>query len=106
MALSRNDRRWLVAGIIAAVGWAAGIAILVLAPPAEDDPLGEYTASKQYEAGVERIGGKSAVLGAELNETIASWFQGTKLGYTIGITSVFVSLIYLGWTSDRFKAKG
>jgi hypothetical protein len=101
VSLSRNTRRWLVAGIIAGIGWVVAVPIIVRAPPPEDDPLAEYKASKKYEASVERIGGKSAVLGSELNDALASLFHGARLGYTIGVAALVVAAISLAWNGNR-----
>lgn len=103
VSVSPNTRRWLVAGIIAAIGLTVATPIIVLATPDEDDPLREYRSSKQYEAGMERIGGKSAVLGSEINEFLASLFRGARLGYTIGVTSLVVTALSLAWNRTNVR---
>ena len=103
MSVSPNTRHWLVAGIIAAIGLAVATPIIVLATPDEDDPLREYRSSKQYEDGMERIGGKSAVFGSELNELLASLFRGARLGYTIGVTSLVVTALSLAWNRTNVR---
>lgn len=80
------------------MGLVIGIAIIALAPLPEDDPLEQQKLSKQYEGSMERIGGKSAVMGAEINDFLASLFHGARLGYTVGITSLLVAALYLRWT--------
>jgi len=48
--------------------------------------------SKSYEYEVERIGGKSAVMGVEMNAWLASLWRGRRLAYTLASFSVVASL--------------
>lgn len=91
VALTQEKRRQIIAGVIAGIGLLAAVSIVVLAAPDEDDPLAEQKASKVYEQGIEKIGGKSAVMGAELNDFLASLFHGARLGYTVGITALVIA---------------
>ena len=103
MPVSPSTRRLLVAGTIAAIGWACATPIIVLAPSDVEDPLREYKSSKQYETSMERIGGKSAVFGSEINELLASLFRGARFGYTIGVASLVVAAISLAWKSPASR---
>ena len=49
--------------------------------------------SKSYQYNLERIGGKSAVLGAEFDDWFGGLWHGRKLAYTLGCLSVGSSLI-------------
>ena len=75
--------RGIVAGVIGVVGCAIGLAIWALATPDAANPLEAYEQSKRYDAELQRVGGKSAVFGAELQRGIASLFHGPTLGLTI-----------------------
>ena len=49
--------------------------------------------SKTYENGLERMGGKSAVLAAEITQWFASLWHGRRLAYTVLVLSVGGSLV-------------
>jgi hypothetical protein len=86
----------LLAGVI------IGALITGNAAPENDDPLA-YGAdasvyavtpyeSKQYHYQLERVGGKSAVFAAELNDWLGSLWHGQRLGYTVAVISIVCAI--------------
>ncbi|HEY1956178.1 MAG TPA: hypothetical protein VGH28_11200 [Polyangiaceae bacterium] len=100
MKLSQGARR-IVAAAIVAVGCGVGLSIWALAAPEAPNPLEEYEQSKRYDAELQRVGGKSAVFGAELSSGIASLFRGGTLGLTICGLSLFVAGGFFYFTRAR-----
>jgi len=98
--VARSSRR-IVAAVIAVVGCAVGLAIWALATPDEANPLEAYEQSKRYDAELQRVGGKSAVFGAELQHGIASLFHGPTLGLTICGLSLALAGGFLFFTRER-----
>jgi len=85
----------VTAAVILAVGWGAAIIVYFASAPVEDDPLRVFHESKRYEDSVERVGGKAAVFGNEVAETIAGLFRGQTLAFTIAMLTVTVAFVYL-----------
>jgi hypothetical protein len=89
---------------ILAVGW--GIAIPVYLHGASDDELPfELTDAAKLNVGrLERLGGKSAVFYQQLGDSLASLFQGWRLGITIAVATCVVALVYFMVSTRPRKA--
>ena len=104
--MTPTTRRYLVALAIVVVGFCVGIPVYLLAPPEPPNPLEEWEQSKRYQSGLERVGGKSAVFGAEVTEAIESCFRGASLGITIGALSIVLAGGYLFFTRESRRRRG
>ena len=93
--------RRIVAAVLVVVGSGIGLAIWALATPDAANPLEEYEQSKRYDAELQRVGGKSAVFGAEMQRGIASLFHGPTLGLTICGLSLALAGGFLFFTRER-----
>jgi hypothetical protein len=87
-----NHARRVVATILI-VGWAIALGVYVTAPPPvpEDEQVSgeidDMEHSKTHLRQIEMVGGKAAVFTAELNEGIASLWEGRTRAFTIaGLT--------------------
>ena len=82
--------------IILAVGLAAAI-IIYVAQPFVHDGGGEYSPTKRDLYEIEKIGGKSTVLGVEFNSWFSSLWHGRRLAYTVAFLSIagFVACLWL-----------
>lgn len=90
-ALARRLSAWILA-----VGLILAAAVYSKTYPGDTDPdPNELNAdnSKRYEDSVERIGGKSAVLGIEMEDDLTSLWHGRKLAYTLAGLSITASLL-------------
>jgi hypothetical protein len=76
------------------VGWGAAIAIFVSRAGDDALPFELTDDGKRYTYEVERLGGKQAVVFAQLNELLASLFRGQGLGLTIGVLASVAALLY------------
>ncbi len=94
-------RRVVVAGILA-VGWIAAAAIYLAMPDVvEDEGVSEIESSREYERQVEVIGGKGALLAAELDRWIAGLWQGKNHAYTVAFLTALVALAFYVWDRTR-----
>ncbi len=110
MRLPATVRTWatrtrvVVAGILLA-GWAIAAAVYVSAPPPEpeNDDVYDMEHSKKYQLQLEKIGGKAAVLGTEIDAWLAGLWEGRARAYTIAGLTVAVAGAYalLARTSPR-----
>lgn len=85
--------RWM-GGILLGAGLILSIAIFMRTDPTDGDPDPyELNAqnSKRYEDQLERIGGKGAILGVEVQSWWDSLWHGRKLAYTVLTLSVVSS---------------
>ncbi len=101
-----STRTWAITAGILVVGW--GIAIVVYAtatPVVTDDMVDDWEHSRRYLLQLERIGGKAAVLGSEMNAWIAGLWQGQALAYTIAFLTAAVALGYF-FLARRSRARG
>lgn len=97
----KKERRLLVAAAIAVVGGLGGLALWAFAAPVEENPLDVYEQSKLYQANLERVGGKAAFLGDDIQRWLASLFHGPNLGLTIGALSLVAAGAFLFFTRPR-----
>jgi hypothetical protein len=92
--------QWIGTAILV-LGLALASAVYLNTSPNDSDPDPyELNAgnSKRYAAALERIGGKSAVLGVEVEDGIASLFHGRKLAYTIATLSITGALLFFAFS--------
>jgi len=92
--------RFYRAGIcVLSAGLLSAATVYLTASDAKDGAIGYESAgnhsyaimpgdSKLYQYDLERIGGKSAVMAAELNDWLASLWHGRQLAYTLAFLSV------------------
>lgn len=91
-----NHGRRVVAAILI-VGWAIALGAYLTAPApvAEDEQVSgeiyDMEHSKTHLRQIEMIGGKAAVFTAELNDAIASLWEGRNRAYTIAGLTVAVA---------------
>lgn len=84
-----------VSGAVLALGLAAALAISLLTPPEEIDPLlGEPLANKKYLRELRVIGGRANVVAAEFNEWFAGLWHGRALGGTVAVLTVAGVLVF------------
>ena len=90
--VAQRARRWALGGLI--VGLALSAAIYSRTDPTDGDPdpyqLNAQN-SKRYEDQLERIGGKSAVLGVEIQGWWDSLWHGRQLAYTVLVLTLLSS---------------
>jgi hypothetical protein len=79
---------------ILGVGWGIGIPIYLRGASDEELPYELTDAAKLNVSRLERLGGKSAVFYQQLGDSLASLFQGWRLGITIAVVSCVVALVY------------
>lgn len=85
-------RRSLVVAAILVAGWTLAAALYVTTPPAAEDPeIYEMEHSKKALRDLERIGGKAAVFTSELNDWVASRWEGKARAYTVAWLTVLVA---------------
>ncbi len=102
MSSPRPVRRRIVVAAILAVGWIASVAIWLVVPDvAEDEAIAEIQGSREYARQVEVLGGKGALLAAQLDRWIAGLWQGKNLAYTVGALTVLVALAW--YVVDRAR---
>ena len=81
---------------ILAIGLLLSAAVFVKTSPGDNDPdpyeLNQDN-SKKYEDSLERIGGKSAVLGVEMEDWFTALWHGRELAYTLAAISVGGALV-------------
>ncbi|HEX4516401.1 MAG TPA: hypothetical protein VH054_22790 [Polyangiaceae bacterium] len=97
----KKERRLLIAAAIAVVGGLGGLALWAFAAPEEENLLDVYEQSKRYQADLERVGGKAAVLGDDIQRWLASLFHGPNLGLTICALSFLAAGAFLFFTRPR-----
>jgi hypothetical protein len=93
----QNLMRKIAVGVLV-VGLSASAVVFVMAPgEIEDDYLGVYVTSihnsKKHLLELERIGGKAAVVAAELSDWYKSLWHGRRLAGTLAILSIGASLL-------------
>ena len=89
--------RKIAVGILV-VGVSVSVVVFAMVPAdAEDDHPGVYVTSihnsKRHLLELERIGGKAAVVAAEMNEWFDSLWHGKRLAGTLAVLSVGISLL-------------
>ncbi len=98
-------RRRVVVATILAVGWIAAVAVYLAVPGVpEDEAIAEMQGSREYERQVEVLGGKGALLAAQLDQWLAGLWQGKNLAYTIAVLTALVAFAYWAW--ERARAWG
>src|SRR5262249_30024474 len=75
-------------------GFAAAIAVYVIAGTRPEDPLTEQLTSKKYLHDLEVYGGKANVLAEEFREWFAGLWYGKSLAGTIAVLTVLTALVY------------
>ncbi|HEY2798549.1 MAG TPA: hypothetical protein VGK26_11725 [Thermoanaerobaculia bacterium] len=91
-AVTRRIR--LVTRAILAVGFAAAVAVFVVAGARPEDPLNEQLTSKKYLHDLEVYGGKANVLAAEFRDWFAGLWYGRNLAGTIAVLTIVAALVY------------
>jgi hypothetical protein len=97
-----HQRLYLIGACILIAGFVCGALIYFNAADTADDSMAyegsdasAYAVmpkeSRQYNFQLERIGGKSAVLAAELDDWFSSLWHGKRLGYTVVTVSTVVA---------------
>jgi hypothetical protein len=90
-------RRSVVATILAA-GLSVALAVYLGAAPVEEDPeVYDLQHSRMYERQLEVIGGKSAVVGKEIDDWLASLWQGQRLAIPIAAATALAALACWAW---------
>ncbi|HZR09198.1 MAG TPA: hypothetical protein VFA79_11510 [Myxococcales bacterium] len=100
MRMPARGHRFVPIAILA-VGWAVGVAVYLTADSDDSLPFELTADSKLYLDRLEKLGGKSAVFYAQLNDFVASLWHGPRLGVTIGVLSSLVALCWFLLTSRR-----
>jgi len=96
MTMSPRDRDRTVAGALLLLGALSAAVIYLSAPSVEEDAeVSDMVHSRVYERQVEVIGGKAAVFTSELNQSIASLFEGKRLAIPVLAAGVVLSGAYL-----------
>jgi hypothetical protein len=82
-----------VAAAILVAGWTIAAAVWVTAPPPppQNDDVYDMEHSKKYLLQVERIGGKAAILGTEIDAWLAGLWEGRARAYTIAALTAAVA---------------
>ncbi|WP_248342436.1 hypothetical protein [Anaeromyxobacter paludicola] len=84
-----------MAGILL-VGFAIAVALYATAPPVEEDEdVLAWERSKRYQRQLEQIGGKAVVLTSELNDRVASLWEGKARACTTAVATLLVAGGYL-----------
>jgi hypothetical protein len=92
-------RRRLLVGAILLAGWTAAAVIWATATPVEDDPdVADVFQSRTYRRQLERIGGKGALLAADLDDWFAGLWHGRRLGTTTAVLTAAIALGAWAWT--------
>jgi hypothetical protein len=104
---SWNDRARrvrLVLVAILALGWGAAVTVYVRAPAVEDNPdLQQMKESKKYLRELERMGGKMVVLTTDIDDWLASLWEGKARAYTIAALTVAAAGAYV--LAERVAAR-
>jgi hypothetical protein len=95
-----KPRRRVIAIAIALLGFGSALLIFLSAPP-DEPPAWDPMQSKMYLRQLEIIGGKSAVLGAELQQWFSSLWHGEQLAYTVAFLTLLVLSVYLFASAPR-----
>jgi len=93
--LQQRQARRLAVWILA-IGLILSAVVFVKTSPGDNDPDPyelDQTNSKKYEDSLERIGGKSAVLGVEMEDWFTALWHGRELAYTLAAISVSGALV-------------
>jgi hypothetical protein len=87
----------LVVAVILIVGWTIAAGAYMSAPPPmpEDADVYDMEHSKKYLRQVEIIGGKAAAFTSELNDRVASLWEGRNRAYTIAALTVALACGYV-----------
>lgn len=93
-SLSLTARLRLAAAVVAAGGLGIGGWIWFTRPAVEATAM-EFSRSRAYEFQLERIGGKFAVLSAQIDTWFESLWQGRTLGASIAVASLLVAAVIL-----------
>lgn len=84
----------VTAGLLG-VGLGAGLAIYLLTPPVQLDPLiGDPLTSKKYIHDLTVMGGKGNVLVAKYMAWFSDLWHGPQLGITVAVLTVIVTLVF------------
>lgn len=93
-SLSHAARLRLAAAVVAAGGLGGGGWIWFTRPAIEATAM-EFSRSRAYEFQLERIGGRFAVLSAQIDTWFESLWQGRTLGASIAVVSLAVAALIL-----------
>lgn len=99
----RLSRHFHLAGsIVLGVGLLSAVLVYWLAP--DNSASGGYDPNddKVYQFQMERIGGKSVLIAAEINRWLAGLWQGRPLAYTLAVLSVVIALVCF-WIAHRLE---
>jgi len=98
--------RFYLAGIIVLIAGLASAALIFISTADYTGGELEYeiTHSKSYEFQLERIGGKSAVLGVELTQWLVSLWHGKRLAFSVAFLSIGFAMICF-WLADYYSSK-
>lgn len=103
----RNFETWVTSAFILALGWTIAVAVYVTATPVvNDDLVDDWEHSRRYMLDLERIGGRAAVFGTEVNQWVAGLWQGRSLAYTIAFVTAAVALAYFLAARSRARYRG
>ena len=102
-----ETRIWVTTAFILAMGWSVAVAVYVTATPVvNDDLVDDWEHSRRYLLDLERIGGRAAVFGTELNQWVAGLWQGRSLAYTLAALTTAVALGYFFAARSRARRGG
>jgi len=96
--------RFYLAGIIVLIAGLASAALIFISTADYTGGELEYeiTHSKSYEFQLERIGGKSAVMGVELTQLLGSLWHGKRLALSVAFLSIGFAMVCF-WLADYFS---
>jgi hypothetical protein len=84
-------RCYITTAIILIAGLGSALAIYATADEIPENPFAEYENSKRFLNGVERLGGKTAVLAHDLSRWFSALWQGEQLAFTVAIITIVVA---------------
>jgi len=94
-----------IAMAVLAAGLLAAALIFVTAGPDAPDLLEDDAARRQYEFELEKIGGKAAVLAADVANWFSSLWHGRTLAWTVAVLSLVIAAV-CAWLAREIALHG
>ena len=96
-------RCYLNTAIILLAGWAGSVAIYLTAGEKTENPFAEFENSKRFANGVERMGGKTALIANDLSKWFNGLWHGETLAYTVAVITFVIACGYYVIASDTSR---